>query len=248
MSVEGKASTVLNLRSGVPQGSVLAPTLFLIFINDLCDTLNNTPIVSNLGVAAECLVYADDTLILCSGSKERSVILSSNMLLEKAELWSRTWEMSFNPQKTDAMFFSKQHHDPKWQVLFAGKYLRYVDSHIRLGYTISSDLSTTKHVDSICRKVAQSIFLLRRLSMKTKDRNLLREVYVRYIRPIFEYASPSWAALPATQSERLEKLQRRAIRIIVGVPYTEPVPQQLYDDLSLDLLHARRSFAAACYG
>ena len=171
-----------------------------------------------------------------------------NALLSKAHSWSRTWGMNFNPSKTDAMFLSKKFHMPKWPVTFAGNDLTYVASHVHLGYTLSSDLSSTQHTDLICRKIAQQIFLLQRLSFKTRDPTTLREIYVRYIRPRFEYACPSWAALQKGQVERLEKLQRRAIRIILSVPYTEPIAPDTYDQLKLCLIHERHNFAAACYG
>ena len=77
---------------------------------------------------------------------------------------------------------------------------------------------------------------------------MLLNIYKSYILPIFEYASPAWAALNVAQTDRLEKLQRRAIRIIRNLNYTAPVNDGDYHELRLCPLQKRRSFALLCYG
>ena len=82
----------------------------------------------------------------------------------------------------------------------------------------------------------------------TNSTSLLREVFVRYIRPLFEYATPSWVSLKRSQLERLEKLQRRAIMIILKLPYTQHLTPLDYAVCSLTPLLLRRNLAYACYG
>ena len=117
-----------------------------------------------------------------------------------------------------------------------------------LTLTISDDFTLTERINTICRKVAYQLFLLRRLSYRTRSVQILRGVYVCYIRPLFEYAVPSWIALRLSQVERLEKLQRRAIRIILNLPYVQHLTPGDYASVDLDPLLARRNLAAACYG
>ena len=142
--------------------------------------------------------------------------------------------------KTQAMFFSCSRSVPTEKLHFCGADLPFVQSHKHLGFILSSNLTANAHVDFI-RKIASQIFLLRQLRIKTTDQDILCGIYRSYIRPHFEYASPAWSALPGYLSEKLESLQRRAIRIILGHPYRQQVELHHYQSLGLSLLQSLRN-------
>ena len=236
-----------KVLSGVPQGSVIAPTLFLLFMNDLSEDLAELTPVSISTVPEENgdhLMYADDTMIYFSGSDVEHLTQRMNQSLSLANQWANTWAMTFNHSKTNLMFFSN-HANPR-PVHFAGSPLEYVDTHRHLGFTISNSLSYSPHVDTVCRKVASQVFLLKRLAQRSNTRSILLQTYKSFILPLLEYASPIWAATTITDQLRLERLQRRAMRIILGYTYTQAVEDADYAMLQLAPLLHRRNFAAAC--
>ena len=244
--IDGSSSPVSAVCSGVPQGSVIAPSLFLLFINDLCHNLSSNSSLTHPDCHPEALVYADDTMLFRIGNDPAIICASIEEDLRIAAKWAETWGMSFNAQKTVAMFFSRVHHDPP-QISFAGEALAYSANHRHLGFTLDSALTFHPHVNAIARKAASEIFLLRRLSYVVTNQDLLLKVYKMYIRPHFEYACPAWAAMTRTQSESLEKLQRRAMCVILGLPRTHHISAPDYAVLNITSLHHRRNFALSCF-
>lgn len=244
--LEGHKSSTKSIFSGVPQGSVIAPTLFLLFMNDLSDTITSPTHLSHPDFRPETMLYADDTMIYRIDAKEADACRAMETDLKRAAEWSQVWRMRFNPQKTKAMFFSRRQPPPP-PINFCDVVLPFVEEHRHLGFIIDHHLSFDPHVNSICRKAASEIFLLRRMSHKVRSRDILLRTYKTYIRPHFEYASPAWAALLNRQIDILEKLQRRAIRIIQQMPYSQPVTDIEYASLHLTPLIQRRNFAALCY-
>ena len=237
-----------SVGSGVPQGSVLAPTLFLLFINDLSDSINVTGQVDGCPVETRGLIYADDTMIMTGSTSLDAVIAQQNFVLQCIDGWARDWGMSFNPDKTVGMFFSRTQPVPINNIIFRETPITFVKEHKHLGFTITSDLKFNRHIDHICRSIASHLFLLRRLSHYLNDTALLLRMYKCYIRPHFEYASPVCAALGIQQHARLEKLQRRAIRIILNYRYSQRLAPEDYSLLGLSTIMSRKNFALACYG
>ncbi|ELT90694.1 hypothetical protein CAPTEDRAFT_211532 [Capitella teleta] len=123
----------------------------------------------------------------------------------------------FNASKTVTMYISQTTATPP-PITFAGATLEYSHEHRHLGFILDSALSLHAHVNALSRKGATEMFLLRRLSFKVKNRDLLLKIYKMYVRPHLECASPAWAALTVTQTGLLESPQRRAMRIILALP------------------------------
>lgn len=248
VKINGAISEMCSVHAGVPQGSTLAPTLFVLFMNDLSQLIpgsiqaNNTP-----GTVNDCLFYADDTTLFVGSKHLPLMVQKVNQDLSTTEQWARTWGMQFNPQKTKAMLFSRTQM-PNVTINFMNCPVEFVTDHVHLGLWITNDLRFDKQVESVCRKVATQLFFLRRLSLIVTDRDLLLKLYKSYILPLFEYASPVWSALNISQTNRLEKLQRRAIRIIMQYAYAEPITERDYQILRLAPLKHRKNFALMCYG
>ena len=250
VKLEGILSDPLPVLSGVPQGGVVAPILFLLFINDLSDTILESVHNTVSGASGTHLVYADDTMLSASAESVATLVAYLNTQLSAVHNWALRWGMKFNPDKTVAIYFSKSTGSNLLlsRLRFMNQSVALVSEHKHLGFIIRSDLSFCSHIDSICKSVASRIFLLRRLSMYIYDPSVLLRLYKSYILPLFEYASPAWSALAELQCGRLERLQRRAIRIILNYRYADPVTITDYAQLHLHPLKVRRNFALACYG
>jgi hypothetical protein len=250
VSVNRQDSPTFPVRSGVPQGSVVAPTLFLIFMNDLSTSIahhsSSISLVTPSEESGDHLMYADDTMVYFSGFSLTSTAQSMNSTLEIIDQWATTWSMRFNHTKTHAMIFNSAELPDN--LTFASHPVSFVPTHKHLGYTLSANLSFTPHIDTICRKTASEIFLLKRLSLTCRNSTILKRTYKSFILPIFEYASPAWAGLLISDKNRLERLQRRAIRIILGLDYTHPLTSDHYSAAAIQTLQHRRHFASLCYG
>ena len=247
--INDSSSEFVPVLSGVPQGSVIAPTLIIIFINDICDfTEIQIAHVSSTLPSCDTLIYADDTMLYSCSKDINSVIDSLNASLSSIETWSSIWNMRFSVIKTRAIFLSRSDSQPTRKLHFCGADLEFTKTHKHLGFTITSDLTYNAHVDAVCRKIGSQLFLLRQLRIKTKNRDILCAVYKKYIRPHFEYASPAWSALPGYLANKLESLQRRAIRTVLGLPYRLSLDDTHYAALGLSTLQSRRNLATSCFG
>jgi hypothetical protein len=103
---------------------------------------------------------------------------------------------SFNASKTTALFFSRVLNP--FSISFCGHQQRYSENHKHVGCVINNTLDFGPHVQKTCKKEASSIFLLRRLSARTKNRTILLKVYKAFTRPLFEYALPALAGISDT--------------------------------------------------
>ena len=176
--VEGHASTPAPVTSGVPQGTVLGPLLFLIYINDL-----------PMKVSSTTRLFADDSLLYHRiRSPEDARILQED--LDKLQDWEKEWQMSFNPIKCEVIRVTNKRNHIKKPYQIHGHDLTLAKTGKYLGVTISSDLSWNAHVDTTVKKANNSLsFLRRNLARCPKD--VKAQSYQTMVRPILEYASTS---------------------------------------------------------
>ena len=216
------------IEAGVPQGSILGPLLFLIFINDIADIFESTS-----------RLFADDTSLLKSSSSCQEIQLTLNRDLETLNTWSKTWLVNFNPDKTDVLFISNSTDiEQDIDLEFDGKVLNFTDYHKHLGVTFNSNAKWGDHVNGIYSSAMKKINVLRKLKHLI-SRDALLKIYKTFILPILEYACELWDGCNVIESEKLEKAQREAIRIILGLPSYTPV-NSLYFESGLETLSSRR--------
>ena len=209
-------SSLLALETGVPQGSILGPLLFLIYINDL-------PSATNL----KSVMYADDTNLLVRGKNLENVVRELNRELENINDYFKANQLKLNPHKTKMVYFSKTLTHPQntdEDVTLDGVKLKYDEYAPFLGIQIDSQLNWDKH----CIKVANTI--LRNNSVINRVKKLLppsslKLLYNSFIQPHLQYGLPVWGGCSGQNKNRIVTIQKRAIRTITKSYYsshTEP--------------------------
>ena len=149
--MNGTESDVGCLYAGVPQGSVLGPILFLIYINDIAD---HTDVFVDF--------FADDTSLGYTSNNQQNLQDIVNSDLSKIKKWSEDWLITFNPDKTDIMLFDSRRQG-NLNFKFGQTDILSIDFHKHLGIVFSSDGKWTRHIDYILSKASKQVFLQRKL-------------------------------------------------------------------------------------
>ncbi|MCG8116962.1 MAG: reverse transcriptase domain-containing protein, partial [Candidatus Thiodiazotropha endolucinida] len=199
--LDSQASDPVPVLSGVPQGSVLGPVLFLVFINDLPDNIRSSVRL----FADDCVLYRD----IYSPSDCR--ILQDD--LDRLAQWEADWQMKFNVAKCHSMRVSRHLQDKqiKFNYTLHQQTLEQVQSAKYLGITITDDLDWGQHISEITSKATRTLGFLRR-NLAFAPRQTKDVAYKTLVRPQLEYASPIWHPYVKTQIQQVEKVQRTAAR------------------------------------
>ena len=198
--VEGTASHKIKVTSGVPQGTVLGPLLFLCHINDLPSTVNSQVRL----FADDCLVYRE---IKCTNDH---IALQSD--LHALEKWSQKWGMSFNSSKCTVL--SQNTKSSRFYTI-NGNILKNVSHTPYLGITISDDLKWDKHIGNVTSKANSTLGLLKRNLNKCPE-DCKKIAYTALVRSKLEYGCTIWDPYTEKNIKEIEKVQRRGVRFITG--------------------------------
>lgn len=220
-------SSIDHLHAGVPQGSVLGPLLFLVFVNDIADNM--------LG---HCRLFADDTSIGHIAHDERTLTDMTNIDLDNISRWANDWLVKFNPDKTDVIVFSACNNTSNLSFKFENTSIDPVEVHKHLGLVFSSDGKWTKYIDCLVERTSKQLNILRKLKFKI-DRIFLERIYFTFIRPILEYSCEVWDNCGVVNTERLEKIQLEAARIVTGLT-SYASAESLYRETGWEKLKSRR--------
>ena len=184
--VNGESSQSAPVLSGVPQGSVLGPLLFLIYINDLTDI--------NIEDGAKITLYADDVLLFrIINSPEDFVALQED--IDKIGSWSCANFLTLNRTKCKYIIVSRKTNlsTPSSPLLLEGHPLDQVEMFQYLGVLLSHDLTWGEHVQSTCKKARKILGLLYRRFYNNAPGNSLLQLYLSLVRPHLDYASAVWS-------------------------------------------------------
>ena len=206
-------SSFSDLRAGVPQGGILSPLLFSIFINSITKSLT-----------LPFHIYADDLQIYVTAPIDslHSAIATLNSNLLSVSSWSKSFGLSINAAKSQIALFgsrqllSKIHFPSLSPVLFGGTMLEFHSSIKNLGLTMDSSLSWVPHISEVSKKFVAVICRLRRWKnlLPTKTKIFLAQTLLL---PLLDYADACYCDLPQTLLNKLDRLQNMAIRFIFGL-------------------------------
>ena len=199
--VEGFQSDWSAVVSGVPQGSVLGPILFLVFINDVTDDPVNKVSLS---------LFADD-LKLYSSIDKSDDCLSLQCALDKLAAWSSEWQLNVNIEKTYILHIGSINSCAKYY--YNGNEVKSCTSIRDLGVTVDSKMNFDRHIENIVRDAYIRVGVLFN-GFISRDLNLMKKAYTTFIRPVIEYASSVWCPYKQKHIVAIEKVQRHFTRRI----------------------------------
>ena len=201
---KGCTSSYMTVTAGVPQGSVLGPTLFLIYINDIV-----------LSIKSTIKLLADDTSIYLSlnDSNQRADILNND--LYQIDSWARTWKVSFNPLKTDLMNFLTKRNMNVLPLHFNNTVIESTSSHKHLGVVLQNDCKWNNHINCLISKTRILVACLKSYKYRL-NRKSLETIYKSFILPHFDYADVLYDNCPLYLKNKLEDVHLDALRTIIG--------------------------------
>ncbi len=200
------SDTMLN-NSGVPQGSVLGPLLFLIYINDLVN-----------GLECQSYLFADDTSLFDTSENIYDSIPRLALDLEVISLWAQKWKIKINASKTEGLLINKkmnpnQYAIPKIQL--NNCQVNFVNEHKHVGFWLNSNLDWKTHISKIASKANSRMGILRKFKYKL-PRTALNQIYLSYVRPMMEYGGPLFAYEDDKELKILDNIQMEALHIVTG--------------------------------
>jgi hypothetical protein len=189
----------VDVTSGVPQGSVLGPILFVIYINDLPDVLESL-----------CEMFADDTKIMSKVNNKKNC---SNLQVDlaKIEEWTKDWLVKLNDDKCKVMHLGP--NNPTFDYSMNGTSLSKTDTERDLGIMISNDLKWAKQVNSAASKANTVLGSIKR-TIRFQSKESINRLFKAFVRPHLEYGVQVWNPYLKKDINVLESVQRRASKIV----------------------------------
>ena len=228
--VEGEASDDAPVLSGVPQGSVLGPLLFLVYINDLPEC-----------VRSPARLFADDTLIYHHiRSPEDVAALQAD--LDSLMEWEERWGMSFNPSKCEVLHVTNKRNTIPSQYSLHGQILSVSKAGKYLGAYITPNLCWNKQVNTITHKANYTRAFLQH-NLKKCPQGIREQGYKTLVRPIVEYASVIWDPYTQAATDKIEMVQRRAARFVMSDYRRTSSVADMLEKLGWETLAKRRTAA-----
>ena len=152
----------------------------------------------------------------------------------------KQWLVTFNPNKTEALFVSNDSNIAKPSLLFDNVPIQFVEHHKHLGLTLSSNCKWHEHINNLIQKSSKILGMMKKIKFSVK-RKTLNQIYVSFLRPILEYASSVWDGCTNYEKETLEKIQHEAARIVTGLTRSVAI-SKLYDEVGWPSLENRRKY------
>ena len=177
--LDGVTSSSVSVTSGVPQGTVLGPLMFLLYVNDII-THENSPL----------RIYADDCLLYrIIDTPEDTAILQND--LDQITSWVATWQLRLNITKCVLIRCGRSHSQINYHYTLNNHTLKQTDSHPYLGVTLDKTLSWSQHISNIAKKASNTLNFLKR-NLSDCSSNVKASAYLTMVRPQMEYASVIW--------------------------------------------------------
>ena len=229
-------SATFKQDHGLPQGSVISPTLFLIMINDIFENISDPNIKYSL--------YADDVAFWTTHHDIDQAYNNIKTTLDKIQEWCEKWGLIISPNKSAAIVFS--HRIPRCmppELKVHNDNIPYVEHFKYLGITLDNKLNFETHFQDLTQRCARRINILKCIACKNwgADRQTLFRLYTSLIRPILDYNCFLYDDTATKKIDSLQTIQNHALRIITGAFRTSPI-MNLHIEANIPLLDRRRKF------
>ena len=216
VQIDGVMSSMQYIQTGIPQGSIVGPLLFSIYINDIVKCTEKF----------NCILYADDTTlnstIDCFGKEIHVIEQNISAELQRISKWLELNRLQLNTEKSKFMLFHMpQKSIPNLKLTISGSIIERVTQFKFLGLNIDSNLNWKAHLSAVSTKVSRVIGLLHKLKYVFPSYSL-RMIYNSLILPHFNYSLLAWGC----KCQNIEILQKKAIRIVhfkSPIAHTEPI-------------------------
>lgn len=225
VSLNGLKSNLWNLLAGVPQGSVLGPLLFLIFIND-------APKIKSV----EDCVFADDKLSLTASYRISAITKRLHQTYEANKRFFNKWKVNLNPGKTEAIIFTKRRPVINSNIYCDGNLINWSKKVKYLGVVLDHKLNFGEHIKYLNHKAIGNLITLYPI-FKNKFLNVHSKLilYKSLVRSAFSYACPVWSMTCQTNLNKLQTTQNKFLRIIGNFRKFTPI-SEMHESLNVELV------------
>lgn len=221
--VNGATSGWSAVSSGVPQGSVLGPLLFLIYINDL-----------DVDLVSKVSKFADDTKLGINAADPNSILELRQDLVKIGE-WSEKWQMPFNTDKCHVLHVGSRNPMEDYQLL--GTQIASVTQELDLGVLITNEFKFSAQCIAAEKKAQRVLGYIKRV-FRYRNKTTVLHLYNALVRPLLEYAVQFWSPSLQQDIARLEKVQARATKLVPAIRLKGY--QRRLNDLRMFTLEQRR--------
>ena len=205
VSINDVNSSLMEIKHGVPQGSVLGPLLFLISINDIIFSSD----------VFDFFLFADDTSLFYSGKSTESIEPIINCELEKLSAWLTANKLTLNTDKSNVLLFRpiNASNNITLSIKINEKQIAEKMHAKYLGVIIDNKLTFSSHISKICQKLTKGNYILAKLRHFVPNK-VLKNIYNAYIQPFLDYGILVWSVASKTNMEAISKLHDKSLRII----------------------------------
>ena len=200
-----------TITYGVPQGSILGPKLFSIFVNDLPESISS----------GDLFMFADDTTIFTIGENTDNIILTLQSVLDQVYTWCQSNRLIAHESKSEALIISKQSFiGPMPRLTYGNSTIEFKSSSKCLGLTVDNKLSWQEHTKNVCKSFSKKVAVLKRIKFLPKP--ILETIYYKTIIPSVLYGIAVWGSCSSALMDDIDRIHLRATRIIHNLPCNIP--------------------------
>lgn len=229
--INGQKSCWGEVEAGVPQGSVLGPLLFLLYINDVTDAINHCNI----------RMFADDTCLFLEVDDRKNTASLIEKDLSCIEKWAKKWQVDFSAKKTKSLIVSnKKNSSQNPPLKFLSQNIEEVKSHKYLGIVFTNNLSWNEHINAVVLKAEQKLNMLKPLKFRI-SRKSLETLYNAFVLPTMEYSFAVWGGTYDTNILKLERVHVEGQRLITGATKRSNI-KNLYIETGFENMMQRRDY------